>query len=95
MEARDLDEKKFKLEKKIGADVAKEMQASDGAKLKEVVVSLSKDIENIETAKADDGKLNTLKEQLKDLNGAYGDARKEKKQKLQYAILLLQERGEG
>jgi len=93
MDAAVLDEKLKKAEKKLDDMFVSEIKVADLAKLKEMIVKFSKEVEEIESAKAADPTLNSLKEQLKDLNGGYNDARKEKKNRLQYIILKMQERG--
>jgi len=95
VDAEEFDAKKRKLEKKLGADLSVELQKSSNDRLKDLVVNLSKEIEKIEQEKEADAKLAKLKEMLKDLSGGYNDARKEKKIRLQYCLMTLQERGEA
>ena len=95
MEASDFDNKKHKLEKKLGADLSVELGKSSNDRLKELIVNLSKEIEQIEQERDADAKLQELKEMLKDLNGGYSDAKKDRKIRLQYCLMLLQERGQA
>lgn len=93
MDAKAFDEKKEKLQKKLGDDLASEYAGSATERLKEHVVTLSKDMEYILDQMKNDSKLNTLKEQVKDLSGGYRDAKKEKNTRLQFILMVLQERG--
>jgi uncharacterized coiled-coil DUF342 family protein len=93
MDARELDEKVRKLEKKLEDTFIKETKASNNEAIREEIVKLSKRLEDIDQEKKADGKLNTLKEDLKDLNGGYRDAKKAVSTKVQYLILTLTERG--
>lgn len=71
--------------------------AADGAsveELKEMVLKAEKNIYVIEQEKAADMKLAGLKEQLKDINGAFSDAKKCQTAKLQYALYMLESKGQ-
>lgn len=83
-----------KLSKQLSEVFVDEVRAADVKALKEKIVQLSKEIEDIEEAKKSDTRLNTLKEEIKDLAGAYRDAKKEKAARLKYVILTLEERGD-
>lgn len=81
-----------KLEKKLTDTFVAEARTSSKDKLEEKIVTLSKEIEAIEDAREADTKLTVAKEMVKDLAGAYGDARKEKKAKLTYILLTLKQK---
>jgi len=81
-----------KLERKLNKEFAVEVQKADEETLNKMVVTLSKEIENINYTQKEDTKLKALKSQAKDLNGGYRDTRKYKKDRLQYVLLNLKYR---
>lgn len=78
-----------KLEKKLDVDFKIEVQKSGVAELNSKVVELSKRIQEVDDDKQNNVTLQSLKEQLKDLNGGYSDARKAIKNKLEYILATL------
>lgn len=82
-----------RLMKKLAESFVDDVRVSDEKTLRDKIVQLSKEIEDIEEAKKTDANLNSLREQVKDLAGAYKDAKKEKTDRLKYIILTLTERG--
>lgn len=82
-----------KLMKKLSESFVDDVKVADEKTLRDKIVQLSKEIEDIEEAKKADATLNSLREQVKDLAGAYKDAKKEKTDRLKYVILTLEERG--
>jgi transketolase len=87
-------EKKMeKLEKNLDSDFKMEIQKMNQDKAKNLVVELSQQVQAIDSAKAEDDKLNALKEQVKDLAGGYRDARKLPATKLQYVLAIMKENG--
>lgn len=86
----DLQEKLDKLETKLSTDFVLEIKKnSNPESLKDHVVKLSKEIEDIEELMKADAKLQTLKEQLKDLSSGYRDVKKEKNQRRKYVLLTM------
>jgi hypothetical protein len=93
MEARDLDDKLKALQKKLDENFISEVKSSTPERLKEQIVALSKLAEDVDHAKENDSTLNTLKSQVSDLTGGYRDAKKVHTSRLQYILLILQDRG--
>lgn len=93
MDAQELDEKMKKLKKKLENTFIEDVRKADNDKLREDVVKYSKRLEDIDEEKRKDGKLISLKEDLKALNGGYRDVKKAASAKEQYIILTLMERG--
>lgn len=86
----DLLEKLDKLESKLDENFVLEIKKNNSSDfLKDQVVKLSKEIEDIEEQMKADVKLNTLKEQVKDLSSGYRDVKKEKNKKRQYILLTM------
>lgn len=83
-----------KLTTKIVESFLDEVKVSDEKTLRDKIIQLSKEVEDLDEIKKNDATLNALKEQMRDLGGGYRDARKEKTNKLKYVILTLQERGQ-
>lgn len=82
-----------KLTKKLPDSFLDDVKVADEKSLRDKIVQLSKEVEDCDEEKKNDSKLNALKEQLKDLNGGYKDARKDRTDRLKYIILTLEERG--
>ena len=82
-----------KLSKKIEETFVDDIRTADEKNLRDKIVQISKQLEDHDETKKNDGTLNNLKEQVADLNGGYRDARKEKSDRLKYVILTLEERG--
>jgi len=93
MEAQELDEKIQDLRKKLDDLFTDEIKTLDNDALKEKIVQLSKQVEDVDQEKAKDGKLKQLRTQKSDLEGGYRDRKKEIDRRRQYALLTLQERG--
>jgi hypothetical protein len=82
-----------KLTKKLAESFVDEVRGLDEKSLRDRVVTLSKELEDVRDEQKEDKTLNALKEQLKDLNGGYNDLKKEKTNRLKYLILTLENRG--
>ncbi len=82
-----------RLEKKLTETFIDEVNGLDEKGLRDKVVTLSKEIEDIERAKEADADLAALKDRVKELAGAYSDAKKDKSNKLKYVLFLLEEKG--
>ncbi len=82
-----------KLVKKLPDSFLDDVKISDEKTLRDKIVALSKEIEDVKETQKADRTLSALKEQLKDLNGGYNDLKKEKTNRLQFIILTLEERG--
>jgi hypothetical protein len=82
-----------KLNKKLPESFQDDVKVADEKTLRDKIVSISKSVEDLDEEKKNDAKLNALKEQLKDINGGYKDARKDLTDRLKYIILTLEERG--
>lgn len=82
-----------KLTKKLSDTFLDEIKVAGEATLRDKVVQLSKEVEDLDEIKRNDATLNALKEQMKDLSGGYKDARKDKTDRLKFIILTLEERG--
>lgn len=86
-------EKMNKLTKKLNEDFVTEVNHSQTDQLQKLVVTLSNEIKEINDSKKADVALGKLKEDLKDLNGGYRDAKKERQVRIEYILLALQGRG--
>ena len=82
-----------KLEKKLDADFMLEVQKSDPQSLKDKVLKYSREVQNIEDSMKGDVKLQSLKEQVKDLSGGYRDAIKITKARLEYTLAVMKLNG--
>lgn len=82
-----------KLENSIEETFVDEVRVADEKLLRDKIVNLSKEIEDVEESKRTNTTLNSLKEQMKDLSGGYKDLKKQKNARLKYVILTLEERG--
>lgn len=82
-----------KLERKLTETFIDEVRGLDEKGLRDKIVNLSKEIEDIDRAKEADADLAALKDKVKELAGAYFDAKKDKTNKLKYVLLLLEEKG--
>jgi len=82
-----------KLTKSLEETFVDDVRVADEKTLRDRIVRLSKEIEDLDESKKTDKNLNTLKDQASDLSGAYKDAKKEKTTRLKYVILTLEERG--
>ena len=83
-----------KLLKKLGAGVAEELDAQDSKGLKASIVSAEATIREVRQEMEQDEKLQGAKAIVKDLSGPYRDAVKAQQAKIQYALQLLDDRGE-
>jgi len=82
-----------KLNKKLPESFIDDVKVADEKSLRDKIVQLSKEVEDIDETKKSDPTLNTLKEQLKDLAGGYRDAKKDRTDRLKFILLTLEERG--
>lgn len=82
-----------KLESKLTETFVDEVKTASEQRLRDLVVQLSKEIEEIEDHKESDPELKSLKEQLKELSAPYRDAKANKRNGLKYVLLVLEERG--
>lgn len=93
MDAQELDNKLQDLKKKLDDLFTDEIKVLGADALKEKVVQLSKQVEEVEQEKAKDGKLKQLRSDKSDLEGGYRDKKKLIDRQRQYVLLTLQERG--
>jgi hypothetical protein len=82
-----------KLEKQLEETFVDEVRAASNENLMDRVINLSKEVEDNQNDKKNDGKLNSLKDDVKALAGGYNDLIKDKKKRIQLILLLLEERG--
>lgn len=82
-----------KLNKKLPESFVDDVRAADEKSLRDKIVELSKQVEDVVESMKNDNTLNSLKEQVKDLSGGYNDVKKEKRSRLKYILLTLEERG--
>lgn len=82
-----------KLNKKLPESFVDDVRVADEKSLRDKIVELTKEIESVNDAMESDTKLQVLKEQVKDLSGGYTDVKKEKRNRLKFIILTMQERG--
>lgn len=71
-----------------------EADSFDVDRLKAEIVAAEKNIYIVDKEKEENAKLKDLKEQLKDINGGYSDAKKFQTAKMQYCLFLLESKGE-
>ncbi len=69
--------------------------AASAEDLKKIIVEAEGNVYTIEKNKEADPKLNAAKEIAKDISGSYGDARKAQMTKINYALFLLEGKGEN
>lgn len=93
MDAQELDDKLQTLRKKLDDNFVDSVKAKQNDDLREMIVGLSKEIQDVDQEKAKDNTLKTLRTQKSDLEGGYRDKKKFVDQKRQYVLLTLQERG--
>ncbi len=82
-----------KLNKKLPESFIDDVKVADEKNLRDKIVQLSKEVEDLDDTKKSDPTLNALKEQLKDLAGGYRDAKKDRTDRLKFILLTLEERG--
>lgn len=82
-----------KLVDKLDEEFVVEVNSMANDKVKDLIVNLNKEVEDLQDQKKNDPKIKALSEDLKDLRGGYNDVLKPKKTKIQYLLLLLEERG--
>jgi hypothetical protein len=82
-----------KLEKMLSDEFKWKVQKGDVDELKNLIVSLSKDVEKNEADKDADAILNSAKEVVKDLGGGYSDVGKVLRGKVKYILLTMKEKG--
>jgi polynucleotide 5'-kinase involved in rRNA processing len=82
-----------KLMKKLPDSFVSSVRAGDERTLKDLVVNLSKEIEDVREQQKEDSTLNALKEKMKDLNGGYQDVKKEKTNRLKFILMSLESKG--
>ena len=83
----------LKLASKLDSDFTTEANSMADDKVKDMIVNLSKQVEDLQEQKKNDSQIKVLAEDLKDLRGGYTDLIKPLKQKTQYLLLLLEDRG--
>lgn len=71
-----------------------EAGAMDGEQLRAEIVSAETSLRDVDREQKADEKVAGARELLRDLVGAYNDARKAQRAKIAYALHLLEERGE-
>lgn len=82
-----------KLLKKLPESFVDDVKIADEKTLRDKIINLTKEVEDIDDKKKNDSTLNHLKEQVKDLNGGYKDARKERTDRVKFILFALEERG--
>ncbi len=81
-----------KLVKKFSAALVSEMRGLKQSELEDTVFRVSKELEQVDVAKSEDEKLLSLREELKEANGAYEDAKRGMKLKLKFLLALYLEK---
>lgn len=74
-------------------EFADEVASFDVSALEDRIVSMARSLDDVEKAKAADEGLEQAREQAKQLNAPYNDAKKAIRLKTSYLILLLEEKG--
>lgn len=77
----------------VDQDFKEEIERKGAAEINATIAELAKRQEDIEKQKADDKDLANLKEQYKEAGAYYRDAKKTLKQKIQFAIEMLEAKG--
>lgn len=84
-----------KLTEKMGADVATELRAHSSEKIKELIIDLGKQVQEIDEEKRGDAMRSKLMEDLKFINGGYRDLKKDRTNRIDFLLALLTDRGVG
>lgn len=84
-----------KIIKKLPKGFLDECETWDEARLKADIIQSEKNIEVVETAKADDEKLTQAKEMVKEMTAPYSDAVKAQRAKIAYVMYRLAELGKA
>ncbi len=82
-----------RLEKALPEHFVDSVRASNESHLKDMIVTLSQEIENIDEMMKSDPTLQSLREQIKDLSGGYRDAKRDKQNRLKYILAVLESKG--
>jgi hypothetical protein len=83
----------LKLEKSIEETFVDSVRALSEPEIKNRLVNIAKELEDVQNEQKENAQLNELKEQLKVLNSGYSELKKEKKKRIKYLLLLLESRG--
>ena len=83
-----------KIAAKLPSGYAEEAAGMSGSQLRDEIIKAETSLHEVDKELKADEKVTGARELLKDLVGAYNDAKKAQRAKIQYAIHLLEERGE-
>jgi hypothetical protein len=93
MDTTDLEKKRDKLAGKIDAEFVETSLSMQDGQIKDMVVSMSKELEDLKLKKKEDPKISSLAADLKALRDGYKDLINPIKFKIQFLLVLLEERG--
>ena len=79
---------------KLPAGFVEDAAGMDGEQLRAEIVKAETNIREVEREMGADEKLAGAREIVKDITGAYNDAKKAQRAKIAYSLHLLEERGE-
>ncbi len=79
---------------RLPSGYVEETAGMDGAQLRSEIIKAEASLREVDKEQKADEKLQGAKELLKDLAGAYNDARKAQRAKIAYTLHMLEERGE-
>lgn len=79
---------------RLPSGYVEETAGMDGSQLRSEIIKAEASLREVDKEQKADEKLQGAKELLKDLAGAYNDARKAQRAKIAYTLHMLEERGE-
>ena len=80
---------------KLPVGFVEEAAGMDGAALRAEIVRAEEHLREVEREQSADDKLQGARQIVKDLMGAYNDAKRAQRAKIAYSLHLLEERGES
>lgn len=80
---------------KLPVGFVEDAAGMDGDRLRAEIVRAEEQLREVEREQGQDEKLAGAREIVKDLMGAYNDARRAQRAKIAYSLHLLEERGES